>query len=100
MKAHVVNSKQLQLKRVETCGRLHCFREGHTPPTPWAAEGKIQLSTKRNLLDHVSLFAVGELEARKVSKEGHETHELVELQLCIGTDDLVDADGVVGQEWV
>lgn len=53
-----------------------------------------------DLLDHVSLLAVGELEARKVTKQGHQAHELVELQLGIGGDDLVDTDGMVGQEWI
>jgi hypothetical protein len=59
-----------------------------------------RVDRKKNLLDHVCLLAVGELEASKVAKEGHKTHELIPLKLSISADDFIDTDRVVGQEGV
>jgi len=57
--------------------------------------GEREEDERGRLLDHVSLLAVSELESGKVAKQGHEPHQLVELQLSIRADDFVDADRMV-----
>lgn len=63
-------------------------------------EGWCMWSVGGHLLNHVGFLAIGELEACKVTKQGHEPHEFVELQLGICADHLVHTDRMVWQIWI